>query len=148
MVVADREKNIRHRSIVAAAGVVFVFAQGLDEIIFALACEARDILLAGIISLMAEVAAVLLDKRAGAGHSRLVDRAVGGFGRRELGEMRRHVAQIVVCESLHHLIHELDDPELRARRLGAVSWGLCDEFEVNLAAERVDARDFDAYVVA
>src|SRR5713226_1396225 len=63
LLVADQVKNIRHRGVVAAARVVLVFPQRLDEVVLALAGQAWNVLFSGIIPGMAEVAMVLLDER-------------------------------------------------------------------------------------
>ena len=84
MLVADRVKYVRHRGVIAAARVVFVFAQRLDEVVLALAGQAWNVLITGIISLMAEVAAVLLDEGAGTVHAAGIDRSIERFRRRKL----------------------------------------------------------------
>jgi hypothetical protein len=60
--VGQRINHIRHRSIVSASRIVFVFTQCLDEVILALTGQTRSVLLAGKILVMTEVAAVLLDQ--------------------------------------------------------------------------------------
>ena len=61
---------------------------------------------------MAEVAAVLLGERPGPFHARGIDGTGRRLRRRQLRKVRRHAAQIVVVESLHHLVHRFDDAQL------------------------------------
>src|SRR5215475_16190966 len=63
LLVIDRVEDISHRGVVAATRVVLVFPQCFHEVVLALAGEARNILFAGIIQVMAKVTAVLLDER-------------------------------------------------------------------------------------
>lgn len=109
--VADQVKNIRHRGIVAAARVVLVFPQRLDEVVLALAGEAGNILFTGIIPVMAEVTSVLLDECPGPFHAGGISGVAGGPRRRQLRKVGRHIAQIVVPESSHHLVHRFDDAQ-------------------------------------
>jgi hypothetical protein len=111
LLVADQVEYIRHRGIVAAARVVLVFPQRLHEVILALAGKAGHVLLTGIIPLVAEVATVLFDEGPGPLHALGIDRA-SNFRRRQFCEVSRDVAQIVIRESLHHLVHRLDHSQL------------------------------------
>src|SRR5262245_54801334 len=115
LLVADRVEYIRHRGIVTAARVVLVFPQRPHQVILALAGQAGNILFTGIVRVMAEVEAVLLDERPRPFHAGGIGGTVGRLGRRQLRKLRRHIAQIVVSESLHHLIHRFDDPQLLSK---------------------------------
>ena len=64
---------------------------------------------------MAEVAAVLVDERADSLHSSGVDRIAGRLRRRERRKSGSHVAQVVVFESLHDLVHRFVEPEFVAK---------------------------------
>ena len=131
LLVTDRVKNIRHRGIVAAARVVLVFPQRLHEVVLALAGKAGNILFTGIVPVVAEVAAVLLDERPGLFHAGGVDGTAGRLGRRQLRKVRRHIAQIVVPEPLHHLVHRFDDAQFFPEHQQ-----LDGEVESRLTAER------------
>src|SRR5262245_13414405 len=129
LLVADRVEYIRHRGIVAAARIVLVFPQRLHEVILALAGKAGHVLLTGIIPLVAEVATVLFDERPGPLHALGIDRA-SNFRRRQFRKVSRHAAQIVIRESLHHLIHRLDHSQLLPKHDeldGEVEGGLTPE---------------------
>jgi hypothetical protein len=56
LLVADAVQDVRHRSVVAAAAVVLVFAQCFHEVVLALGRDARNVALAGIIAAVAEAA--------------------------------------------------------------------------------------------
>src|SRR5215510_3297471 len=56
LLVSDRVQHVRHRGIVGPARVVLVFPQGLHQVVLALAGQAGNALLAGIIAVVAEVA--------------------------------------------------------------------------------------------
>ena len=112
LLVTDQVKNIRHRGIVAAARVVLVFPQRLHEVVLALAGKTGNILFTRVIPVMAEVTAVLLDERPGPFHAGGIDGTGRRLGRRQLGKVSRHVAQIVVLESLHYLVHRFNDAQL------------------------------------
>src|SRR6266850_4708137 len=92
LLVADRVKHIRHRGIVAAARVVFVFAQRLHEVVLALAGKTGNILFTRVIPVMAEVTAVLIDERPGPFYAGGIDGTGRRLGRRQLGKGSRHVA--------------------------------------------------------
>ena len=58
-----RLQHLRHGAVVAVAAVVLVFAQRLGEIVLALVGDARNVLLAGEIGVVAGVAMILLRQR-------------------------------------------------------------------------------------
>ena len=64
--VVDRLQYLGHRRLVAVPGAALVLAQRLQQIVFALPGQARDIFLPGKIRAVADIAMVLLDERAGA----------------------------------------------------------------------------------
>src|SRR4029450_12987025 len=63
----------------------------------------------GIVPVMAEVTAVLLDERPGPFHAGGICGTGDRLWRWQLRNVSRHVAQIVVPESLHHVV--LDNPQ-------------------------------------
>src|SRR5882672_114728 len=69
LLVADFVQNVGHRGIIAAARVVLECPHGFHEVVLALAGEAGNVALAGIISLVAEIAAVALGERAPCFHA-------------------------------------------------------------------------------
>src|SRR6202043_2085111 len=60
-----RLQDFRHGAVIAVAAVVLVFPHGLGEIILALIGDARDVVLAGKIGVVAGIAAGLLPRRRG-----------------------------------------------------------------------------------
>lgn len=76
---------------------------------------------------MAEVTSVLLDERLGPFHAGGISGAAGRLRRRQLGNEIRHVAQIVVPQSLHHLVHRFDDAQLFPEHARTVADGRAGE---------------------
>ena len=109
-----RAHHIGHGAVIAVAAVVLVLGERLGEIILALVGDARDVVGAGEIGLVAGIAAMLARRRLRA----LDARGIGGIIRRlrlrqccdEIGED----AQIVVGQRLRHLIHRLERAQLLA----------------------------------
>jgi hypothetical protein len=87
LIVADRRYGLRHRGIVAMAGIILVAAQCLYQIVFTLVANARNILLPGKIRRVADIAMVLLNQCAGTRDAVLVywtrrRRGAGNFAMR------------------------------------------------------------------
>src|SRR5262245_59814352 len=76
--VGERLDHVRHLCIVAAATVVLVAAQRLEEVVLALTGEPRHVLDAGEVRQMADVAAMPADQRQRARRAR-------GLGGRRIG---------------------------------------------------------------
>ena len=106
--VGERMERVGHGRVVGAPAVVFVLAQGFDQIFFTLTCETRCVVLTGKIWLVTKVATMLLDQDASFFGPVGIESVRAGFGRRELGDDRRGAAQIVVAPALHHPSHGLE----------------------------------------
>ena len=95
--------------------VVLVFDQSPGEIILALVGNARDVVGAGEIRLVAAIAVILINDRLRALHPR----GIAGIGRRrrlrKLADKIRKGAQIVVGKRLCHLVHRLERAQFFAK---------------------------------
>src|SRR5580704_1847486 len=131
LLIGDRRDDVGHRRIVTVARIVLVAAQRLDQIILALGADARNVLLAGKIRQMAEVAAVLLDQNLGALHAGVVHRTGGGLRRRQLRNDVGETLQIGVGQALGHVVHRIGEAHLFAEHQE-----LDRDIERLLAAER------------
>src|SRR5580692_5057043 len=110
-----RLQHFGHGAVVAVAAVVLVFPHGLGEVVLALVGEARDVVFAGKIRVVAGIAAMLLDQRLRA----LQPRGIAGIGGRsrlrQFADKIGKGAEIVVGERLGDLVHRLENPELLAK---------------------------------
>src|SRR5580704_7035621 len=99
LLIGDRRDDVGHGRVVAVAGIVLVAAQCLDQVVLALGGDAGDVLLAGEVRQMAEVAAVLLDQSLRPRHASLIDRTGGRFRRRQLGNDLGKTLQVGVGQA-------------------------------------------------
>src|SRR5215475_8594181 len=81
LAIGNRRDDIGHRIVVAAARIVLIAAQRLDEIILSLIGDTRHVLLPRETRRMAHVAVVLLDQCASPRHTRFIA-GPGGWLRR------------------------------------------------------------------
>src|SRR5206468_9185420 len=86
--------HVGHRGVIAGAGIALVFCERFGEVVLALVGNARDVFLAGKISVVAVIAAVLI----GGGLPALHPRGIAGIGRRrglwQFGDEVREGAQV------------------------------------------------------
>src|SRR6185437_9789997 len=95
-----RLQGFRHGRVIALAAVVLVLAKRLGEIILALVGNARNVLLAGEVGVVAGIAMILLRQRVTPLHPCRIAGIGGRPGLRQLGDKIRKYAQIVVGERL------------------------------------------------
>src|SRR5260370_18389541 len=115
LLLGNRAHHVGHGAVMAVAAVVLVFGRRLGEIVLALVGDARDVLLAGKIGIVAVVAEVLVRQRLAPRDPR----GIAGIGRRHRlrqggDEVGKH-AQIVVGERLRRLVHRLESAQLFAK---------------------------------
>src|SRR3954447_16682977 len=103
--------HFRHLGVVAPARIVLVAAQGLEQIVLALAGQPGDVFLPGIIGLVTEIAAMLLAQRARLVHARGVGIVGDRLRRRQLRDDVGRLLQLGVGEPLRHLVHGLGDAQ-------------------------------------
>src|SRR5580704_10652211 len=110
--VGNRLHDIAHRRVVSGTYVGFVLAHRLDEKILPLTGDPGDALAASQVRVMADVAAILADQGLPTGYARRIGSLGRRRRRRQPGDRVGKCAQVVVGETLHGIVHDVEATQL------------------------------------
>jgi hypothetical protein len=120
VILIDRLEDFGHCCIVGMPYSRLVLPQCLEQVIFALVCEPRHVLLSGKIGSMTDIAMILVYQRAAARTALRIADLGWWLGRRKLGYCDGHVLQIFIAPSFRIFVHRRGNSQ--STNGSAASW--------------------------
>ena len=114
--IGDRLEHLGHGGVVSRTHVPFILAHRLDEKILALTSNARNVLAPREIRIVADVAPELANESLSTLNARWIAWISTRQRRWQLCKRVGERTQIVVAEALHRIVHDVEAPQLLAKK--------------------------------